>query len=378
MSPVTIAVVLRKEVYESNKWVSLEIVRSDPRVDVKYFVVDYYPDKTPYIVLKPTLFKDDRVVVVSAVDDIFVNLVINEEVANRTLFSTGIQLFVPHLRSDKESSHRRERKYNESIELFDDEGEGETFDEVPCDEEEEEDEEIYTAHHAICMLSAKMPTYFLEPHSNVQTTKSKPLDMMIVFMQFVIESLMETFGNLRDSAVVINFPDSGAKNRYKHIESLLKKMKLNYYLIAVDKVRTGTNKDSKTKSTLLIDPEQLDDIRQYERVIAISVDDLTATGNTLVDAARLTRDKILGENDNKKVTTVLCPFHFHPIRDTDTGRFEAADRFDALIDCGEIHSVFTSDSIPDVTCTLAESSKIKIIPMAAVSIFGIIEKEKLW
>ena len=374
-----IAFICSQDVYESDRWKSKEVAESDPRVRVVYFVVDKYPDNTPYIVMYGKLFKEDRVVVVSAIDDPFVISVVNEEVARRTVCPTGFQLFVPHLRSDKESSHRRERDIIRSIE-YSDEDQIEISQPTPI---EEDDEEIYTAHHCIRMLSSNVNnTYFLEPHSNVLTTRSKSYDIMIVFVQFVIESLMIRFENLRSrsrsSAIVINFPDSGAKHRYKHIESLMQIMKFDsYYMIAVDKVRTGTNKDSKTKSTLMIDSEQLEELQAFEDVYVLTVDDLTQSGSTLIDAAFLTRDKIVGAREKTpNVTSILCPFHFHPVRDV-TGRFQAAERFDELIEKGDIHAVYTSDSIPEVTCKLPKTSRINITPMVHLSTLGIMEKENI-
>ena len=377
-----IVYILSKQVYESNKWDSMRITARDPRVRVVYFIIDRYHDNTPYIVMKGKLYKDDQVVLVSAIDDLYVSMMLTNEVCSRVSLPIGLHLFVPHLRSDKESSHRRKRGYMKSIEYLPEEEEETDYPEEETVDENEDDEEIYTAHHSVNVLSnpTSMRTYFLEPHSMiVVTTKSRPYEMMIVFMQFVLESLMKSIPNLRNCAVVFNFPDTGAKHRYKDpIESLIEKMKFpNSYIIAVDKVRTGINNNSVTKSTLLVDPEQLSEIQGFEKTVVITLDDLTQSGGTLIDSAFLTRDKILGANEgsSRKVLSVLSPFHFHPIRDPETRRFKAADRLNELIDGGDIHAIYTTDSIPEVICDLDESSKIQVIPIVSTSILGIVNRE---
>ena len=63
----------------------------------------------------------------------------------------------------------------------------------------------------------------------------------------------------------------------------------------MNKVRTGTNKDSKTRSTLAFPPELLSEIQQYEEAFILIPDDLMQSGGTLLDAGRLARDMILVE-----------------------------------------------------------------------------------
>lgn len=381
-----VAFLMNKGDYDSGKWESRKTIENDKKIETVYILVERYPDGSPYIIIKdPENLSNRKVLLSSCVDDVFVNCILKKIIQKRSSDCVGLQQYDPHSRSDNVAMHRRKKGFARSIEYISGDE-----DEDNKKIENENVEEICTSHHAVDMLSVPMKnTYFLEPHSNVVTEKSEPLNMMASFLYLAIDKLLiksgkksSDFGDEGKATFLVVYPDGGCFKKCEPVvEIVMKKLKIDRYsTVTVNKVRTGTNKDSKTRSTLAFPPELLLEIQQYEEAFILIPDDLMQSGGTLLDAGRLARDMILGGSGTKKpvVKIVLAPFHNLSIRNPVTKRFDSIDKLDALIKSGDIYAVYTTDSVVNRVCNLPEDTSIVVVPIVAASIIEIIEREKFY
>jgi phosphoribosylpyrophosphate synthetase len=362
-----------QSVYESKSWGPPNVLEKDPSVRTMFIVIYKYPDGASKPVMKGRINRMDRVILVfSVMNDVNVCKAVIMEVVRKAGCVAGLYLYTRELRADKIDKRFRLLNYQNSMadhSSSSSEDEHESTRNSPLSRVEQEyEQEILMAPHVVKELTDKIFGHFLVSHSDiVLTPNSSDLNEMMHFVNLVVENLMVTYVDWVEYAYIIVFPDFGAKHRFaEQIEVLFDALKLPVHLIACDKERDG----QVTTTSLKLSDRQKSQLQQ--KSIVIVIDDIVRSGKTSIDALNLIRKK--GHPDNKYV--IAC-FHLPIVNDDGyTINKNIENTLVGHLNDGTLHKLYTTDSIPSVTCNLPPT--IDVMPVTVRAIKDVLDAEHMW
>ena len=364
-----------QSVYESTRWESRNILARDASVRTMSVVINKFPDGASKPVIKGQITRKDRVILVFAgMIDVSVIRSVITYVVQKAECVAGLHLYMRELRADKIDKKFRLLKYHNSMtdHSASSEDEPENARRTPSSKiEEVHEQEILMAPHVVSEVTEKITGHFLVSHSDVVLTPSSAdLNMMMYFVRLVVEDLTKAYTDCSEYAFVIVFPDFGAKHRFaEQIEVLFDTLKLAVHLIACDKERDG----QVTTTSLKLSDRQKAQLQQQMSFVIV-IDDIVRSGKTSIDALNLVREK--GHADNKYV--IAC-FHL-PIVNEDgfTINNDIENTLVQHINDGTLSKLYTTDSIPIVTCNLHLPPVINVMPVTARAVKDVLEAEHMW
>lgn len=350
-----ICVVSSQGVFESEKWELRKALERDNERHI-HIVISKYPDGAPKVLVKGKISKRDQVIIVfTDTNDVNVcDAIITDVLKKAGSVTCALYTNDKHMCQDKIERTKRVENYK----LMAQSSGSNTSSEDESDCKPPYEQEILMGPHTVQRLSSKVYGYFLVPHSEIAiTSNSSAFNMNTYFMKMVMDDLMKTYENWKDYSFVVLFPDYGAKHRFaEQIEVVGETLSVPLRMITCDKERNGLE----TKTSLTLNENQRSDMAK--KSIVICYDDVIRSGRTTMDA--INKVKEYGHPDN---IYVAVSYHLSIVNeDGYTINKDIENRLVGHLNDGSLHKIYTTDSIPAVTCKVNPAITVMNVTAEAI------------